>query len=603
MRMKLSCTTRGLFFLAATVLLTAPVLAQYYTNGNPNQGYRPHQAYGPQYSGGYVGGQQFMPGPQHTQAHYPQTQYATQPKFAPQSQFAYQPQYMAMAQQPVANGNLPAMNQTLEAVPPGTSMQPSNNHAPQQAPMDYQQGGQPQGGYENYTAGACATGSGCENYGSYCQPNYSCGDVGYGCCAPCGPRRHWFGGVYGLLMERVTCDRVPLAFYTPQPAPGYYPTDSEIALTTDHLDNELQGGAEVRFGATFACCGGAGGYGGCCDPCGGGCGTLGWEVGYWALAEDTAYASYTDGPATRTYGMKSYQGLEFNHGGAWRPVNHAYDYAPPTQDYIVGGSDLRVTSVETTRSFSVQNVEWNLVCLPTIGGGCNSSCGMGGGSCDSCGGGCCDSCGGGSCGAGGCGHRRCGGGCGAYCYTGPRCQCSTSLGVRYLRFDEDFMYRSNYDEWIAGVYDNSNSIAHYIDADNHLVGFQVGGNGCYHLGCCGKVALHFSSNAGIYGNYIEVDQYWSRAVRFANGTQDAFNINADDENIAFVGELRLGASYQCSCHCRLYGGYRALGVSGVALSTSQLAQSPYITPGQSGYVDCSGSIFLHGLQSGVEFMY
>ncbi len=594
--MKLSCTSRGLLFLAATVFLIAPVQAQYYPQGNSSQGYPPHQASGPQYSGG----QQFMPGPQHSQAHYPQTQYAPQP------QFRSQPQYVALAQQPGRNG-VPPIPQPTETVPQGPAIQqqPAQNYVPQTAPTNYSQGGHPQTDYENYSAAGCANGNGCENYGSYSQPNYSCGDVGYGCCAPCAPRRHWFGGVYGLLMERTDCDYIPLAFRTPQPADGYYPTDDEIVLTTNDLDSDLQAGAEVRFGATFACCTGAGGYGGGCDPCGGcqnscgGCGTLGWEVGYWGLIEDTTYASYSDTAAMRTYGMKSYQGLEYNHAGVWRPLNHAVDYAPPTEDHFTawGDIDMYVRNVEVSRSFSMQNVEWNLVCLPTIGGGCASTC-------DSCGGGGCDSCGGGNCG-GGCGnHGRLGGGCGAYCYSGPRCQCSTSLGVRYLRFDEEFMLRFSGDRWntATDTYVDSYSNAHYIETDNHLVGFQVGGNGCYHLGCCGRVALHFSSNAGIYGNYIDVDQYMSGQVRYANGNQDAFNINANDENVAFVGELRLGASYQCSCHCRLYGGYRALGVSGVALSTSQLAD-PYMTPAQTSYVDCSGSIFLHGLQSGVEFMY
>jgi hypothetical protein len=176
--------------------------------------------------------------------------------------------------------------------------------------------------------------------------------------------------------------------------------------------------------------------------------------------------------------------------------------------------------------------------------------------------------------------------------------------VRYFRFDEDFMYRANFSRWQmpGDTFMDSSYLAHYIQADNHLVGFQVGGNGCYHMGCTGRLALHFSSNAGIYGNYIEVDQYMSGQVRYANGDQESFNIMADDSNIAFLGELRLGASYQCTCNCRVYGGYRALGVTGVALTLNQLS-APYMTPVQSNYIDCSGSLFLHGLQTGVEFMY
>jgi hypothetical protein len=605
--MKLSCLMpRGLTVLAAISLAicqAGSALAQYAPYGNayqghptqayqPQQAYQAPQAYAPYSNVNYNGGPQFMPGPQ---LNYSQQGPPSQNYTAPQN-YAAQPQYVAMAHQPGGN-SMPPIPQPMETVPPGPMQQQNNSYAPQPTPMNNSQGG-----YESYANGgggyANGGGYGCEDNGNYnCPPSYGTCDMG---CA-CAPRRHWFGGVYGLLMERVNCDYVPLAFATPPPAPGYYPTDDEIALTTADLEDEFMGGAEVRFGATFACCGGRGGYGGCCDPCGcdTGCGTLGWEVAYWALAEDESFASYTDTAGMRTYGMKSYQGLEAFVNGVYRPANHIVDYAPPVQDYVVAGTELRVTSVETSRSFSMQNLEMNLICLPTIGGGCAPVC-------DPCGGdGCCDPCGGGGCGHGGGGGHHFGGGCGAYCYTGPRCQFSSSLGVRYMQFDEDFMLRYNSQIWnmpadtLAGTYTN----AHYIQADNNLIGFQIGGNGCYHLGCCGRMALHFGTNAGIYGNYIEVDQYMSGQIRFANGGLEPFNIMAEDENIAFAGELRLGASYQCTCNCRLYGGYRAMGVSGVALSTGQLTNSPYITPAQSSYIDCSGSIFLHGLQTGVEFCY
>ena len=74
--------------------------------------------------------------------------------------------------------------------------------------------------------------------------------------------------------------------------------------------------------------------------------------------------------------------------------------------------------------------------------------------------------------------------------------------------------------------------------------------------------------------------------------------DGQDDNVAFLGELRVGASYQCTCNCRLYGGYRALGATGIALTTYQDISSTDVP-----YINCGGSIFLHGLQSGVEFMY
>jgi hypothetical protein len=636
MRMKLSCTTRGLrvwiavvtqattFFSAnAALAQNGSYVNSYQAAYRPQPSYQqPHQAYQPQYNAGQMGNvgyqsnRSFMPGPQvqqpgyqpmqNAQAQYPQTQYASPQQYAPRPQQyqpqQYQPQYVAMAHQPAPTNSVPAIPQPMETLATGPAMQqPGTGYAPQGGPTtptaDYSQGNM--GGYENYSAGTGAA-AGCENYGSYCQPNYCDGNVGYGCCdtSCCAPRRHWFGGVYGLFMERVDCGNGPIAYETMDYTPGHYPTSDQVVMNYGDLDGDLQPGFEVRFGATFACCGGPGGYGGCCDPCGSSCcgGTLGWEVGYWQINEESTSAYVDVMPGDYMYTMKRFDRLQYYYEGVWRPVNHFFAYGVPTQDYWTDWGDIapQVTSVYTRSSFDAQNVEWNLVCLPTISGG---SCGP---ACDSCAGGGCDSCAGGSCGAGGC--CRLGGRCGAYCYCGPRWQCSSQVGVRYFRFDDDYMFQAE-----GEMYDymppmptptgDMYSLAYYNSVENQLVGFQYGGSGCYHLGCCGRVALHFGANAGIYGNYIEMNQWFSGQVRDA-GTGTDYNVTAEDDNIAFLGELRLGASYQCTCNCRVYGGYRALGVTGVALNYNQ-----YASPTDQPYINCDGSLFLHGIQTGVEFMY
>jgi hypothetical protein len=607
--MKLSClaprvsTALAVISLAITSVDTAT--AQFTPYGNAYQGrpaYQPHQAYAPQYStvsqssATYGRGQQqFMPGPQ-----IARPQQMSQPQYGVQ-QYA-QPQYVAMARQPAIN-NVPPIQQPTETVPPGPMQM-----GPQTTPTDYSANG----GYENYSANGVSNGAGyaCEGYGSYTQGNYSCDSYGScnTCCAPCGPRRHWFGGIYGLLMERVECSNGPIVYQTTMPGTGHYPTSDEVVMSYGDLDGDVQPGFEVRFGATFACCGGPGGYGGCYDPCSGGagssgcgggcCGTLGWEVGYWMLDEEStsSYVTDTVGGPTFTHTMKRFDRLEHYYDGVWRPLNHFYSYGVPTQDYWTAYGDIapQLTYVYTRSSFQAQNVEWNLVCLPTISGGsCGTSC------CDPCGGGSsygggCDSYGGG----GGCGHF--GGGCGAYCYCGPRWQCSSSFGVRYFRFDDDYLFQADwemYDYAGGATTGDTGSLAYYNDLNNQLVGFQFGGSGCYHLGCCGRVALHFGANAGIYGNYIEMNQYFNGQVRDM-GDLMPYNVMAEDENISFLGELRLGASYQCTCNCRVYGGYRAFGVTGVAVNYNQ-QPSPTDMP----YINCDGSLFLHGIQSGVEFMY
>ena len=462
-------------------------------------------------------------------------QYGNSYQAYPQQQYVAQPQYVAM-------------------------QQPSNN-VPPQAPLEV-----PQGGYKSHVTNSCATG-GCVAA--------QCGNVSYASCAP---RRHWFGGVYGLLMDRVSCDDSPLAFTTDTPGVGYYPANDEYVLNYADIDNEIQGGAEFRFGATFAAHAGRGGYGGCDPCCGTGCGTLAWEAAYWGLVTDDTTATVFDisGDGNRTYTMRDdYREWEYSYGGVWRPVGHGYDFAPPVEDHATGyPSDVEIRTVTARSSFSAQNVELNLLRLPLVGGGYN-------GGCD-------------SCASGGCDMGGCGGGCGS---CGPRCQVTTLVGARYVRFDDDFYFRSDVEHYAGGAAIDSGYFAHNVETDNQLVGFQFGANGIYLLGCSGRFALHCSTNAGIYANHIEAYQRMDSTYQVRHdGTLSAFNFTRDDDCVAFLGELRAGASYQCTCNCRVYAGYRAMGATGIALAVDQ-SSSWYAA------ADTGGSIFLHGLQSGIEFSY
>ncbi|HEX6961792.1 MAG TPA: hypothetical protein VF175_08000, partial [Lacipirellula sp.] len=88
---------------------------------------------------------------------------------------------------------------------------------------------------------------------------------------------------------------------------------------------------------------------------------------------------------------------------------------------------------------------------------------------------------------------------------------------------------------------------------------------------------------------------------YANG--GACDASASKTDVSMLGELRLGASYQATPHCRVYGGWRAMGITGVALATSQTPTAFLDTTQMSNYVNSNGSLILHGLQTGVEWNY
>jgi len=606
---------RGVVVVSAAIMALqgAPVLAQFVPYGaSPSQNFnpyqdstaRPAQQTQPQYSQT----QQYAQ-PQYAQPQYGQPQHAQPPygqkQYTPISR-SVQPQYTAMAFQ--GNGtrtNVPNLSPSPEPIASGQATQadPALGYAATPAVTNYEsypvQGGyapDSSGAYNTFDNGCAPYASSGSNCGTTCNTgcDTGCCDVG---CSPCGGRR-WFGGFYSLYMQRGGNARIPLGYTTTAPVWGNYPTDAEIGLTTADVDTPYQAGAEIRFGSTFGRSLG-------CGP------VWGWEVAYWGLSEETATARLDDvstfaSDGTRTYGMVDFRGLEVDMGsGFYRPVNSYFDYGMPQADHTNDpdfiGTDLEIRSIVARNTFSAQSVEINLLRLPMFGGG---------------------AIGGGSCGAGGCNTGGCGGGslgCRAGCgigrrggiapFCGPRHSLTTLMGVRFMRFDEDFSLRSDLDlvDTATSTTIGNAFLDYDIEADNQLVGFQLGCNGIYRLGCQGRWALQYGTSFGVYGNRMEVSQRFDLptsgvATRYSGGTQANFDVNSSKTDVAFLGELRAGGSYQYSCNWRLYGGWRALAASGVALTTGQIPNS-FITPAQVGYINSSGSLFLHGLQAGVECTY
>ncbi|MEM9353159.1 MAG: BBP7 family outer membrane beta-barrel protein [Planctomycetota bacterium] len=505
----------------------------------------------------------------------PPTSYGSQPGYvqphaAAATSGAFQPgapQYTAMsmrrAQVPAGGVGAPVVT---EPVMPGVELGSPTVHAPmdqtygqpipQHAPM-----GQP--GCSTCETGAasvygCADGScgvgGCDS-----------GYLGRGLKHGCRPRRQWFGGVYGLLMERVDNKASIDLAYTTSTAngAGYYPHPSEVVMSTRDIDYDYQGGAEVRFGSTFGggfvshgggvgLGGGMGGGCGCDAGCCGGCGCgprWAWEGVYWGLAEDDTQFQVFDtaGDAWRTYGKKPWVGAQYDAGAGARPLNDYYDYGNP-----VGTNDVEIRSLTMRTNFSMQNAEFNLIKLPQLNCGC-----------------------------------------------GSRCSISSVFGFRFLRFDDNFFLRSDWENTTSAAtgYVEWNSLV-----DNELYGAQWGCNGVYHLGCQGKWALHCNTVVGVFANDMEATRFFTGGdVTYSNeGTPVASTVS--DEDFAMLGEIRAGISYRPWCHWRLYGGWRALAISGVALSVDQTPHE-FSTSNNLAYIHSNGSLIVHGLQAGVEWMF
>lgn len=487
----------------------------------------------------------------------------------------------------------------------------------------------------NYDYSGCATGS-CATGG--CADN-SYGAVGYDSCygapAPAcdlgvggGRKRQWFAGLYGLYLNRAGDQgKAAVAYLTDTAAftGNYYPTAADPTLFTVAAETDGQFGAEVRFGSTFGC-----------DPCN--CNQpFAWEIGYWGLENDSSSralilpGSIGIGNTQRLYSQYNYRGLNADLDGAgtdWadRPI-YLDDGEPADADLFA--SDVRLLGVQVRQRFSMQNLELNFwrFGTPTTAS-CGGGAALGGGRL--LGGQGAGACGGGACGGGSCGIGA-GGGCapvGCAPVAPPRRFFINGLaGVRYVRVDDDFGLDQRFaivdttganqgnipttgptsgwvDTYDGFPVDSNQTIFSDFEADNELVGFQLGCSMNWLVGCRWNVFA--DSNFGIYGNnasvYKRVYGGGASQISYANGGGDAA-VRGSETNVAFLGELRAGVGYQVSCNCRLTAAYRFIGVGGVALGVEEFQNTDWTNSTTASHIDTNNSIVLHGLQTGVEYKY
>ncbi len=179
-----------------------------------------------------------------------------------------------------------------------------------------------------------------------------------------------------------------------------------------------------------------------------------------------------------------------------------------------------------------------------------------------------------------------------------------TAGVRYFRFDEGFQYATDpSDVFLNG---DPDEVAYMVNVVNNLVGFQVGGRLDYVLGQCWSV--YADTKVGLYGNHIRHRSQISGAngdavVVDPGGPFDASILCVDStkDDVAMIGELSLGGVYRLTNCWSINAGYRAVAISGLALSTNQIPVD-YISDIDSlRAIDSNGSMILHGAYGGLQY--
>jgi hypothetical protein len=192
--------------------------------------------------------------------------------------------------------------------------------------------------------------------------------------------------------------------------------------------------------------------------------------------------------------------------------------------------------------------------------------------------------------------------------TGPYGPYGTSrftwlAGFRYFRFDDNLEFASDpIDTNFTGA---APEIYYNIDVDNNLYGFQLGGRG--EIFVSQRMSLDLGTKFGVFGNHINHHSRIGGSAGDAvinNGPFNGqpFNVTSTADSISFLGELKAGASYWLTNNWRITGGYRAVGITGLALAADQI---PLDLRGINDVdaVDTDGSLILHGAYAGAEFTW
>lgn len=277
-----------------------------------------------------------------------------------------------------------------------------------------------------------------------------------------------------------------------------------------------------------------------------GCQNWAWETVFWAVRGESEFNAYG---ADMVGNLRT--PLEVNFQGL------AYDGSALQDFYGTGGAGAQVHRLR--RSFDFYNVEVNVFQDPNLYMSYND----------------------------------CGG-----------CSVGVVGGLRFFRFSDGLQFSSNTvdDVFVGGV----DEVHYGIDADNNLFGAQIGMLANYSHRSWN---LYGGAKVGVFGNHIN---HRSRIYGAAGNAYIDNNLSPNDgrefdirthrNSLSFLCELDLGASYQITQRLSVRGGYRALALTGMALSTDQIPQN-FEDLGVIASTQASSSVVLHGAYIGGEFVW
>ncbi len=181
--------------------------------------------------------------------------------------------------------------------------------------------------------------------------------------------------------------------------------------------------------------------------------------------------------------------------------------------------------------------------------------------------------------------------------SGPSRPYAASLlaGFRYFRFDEGLRFGSVQNGFQFGGNGGVNEAYYDIDTLNNLYGLQGGGH--VERFMFGRFRVYADAKAGLFFNDAE-----QRSQVYRGDGMQAFDLASGEDVFSFIAQIEVGINMQVTQWLRGDVGYRALGVSGVALSDEQI---PAFIHDSEAILDVNtgGSLVLHGGYAGFTVLW
>lgn len=176
-----------------------------------------------------------------------------------------------------------------------------------------------------------------------------------------------------------------------------------------------------------------------------------------------------------------------------------------------------------------------------------------------------------------------------------RTQAIWLAGIRYFRFDETLTYGS-----VAGGHnfgDGGGAYQAYLSnrSVNNLIGPQVGVILNHYF--TPRFGLYISPKFGVFGNRAT-----STTTLYTGDGYTTYDLSGTKNSFSALGQIDLGGNYMLNQRWSVYGGYRLVAITDLALSDNQFL--PYLAD-TSGFqqVKTNGGLLLSGVYAGLIFRF